>query len=279
MADGVLIGGGDHPPAAEQDHRARRGQGQQMLHELVAGAGPVDANQDLAPEPGRDLPDRRGQHLLVAGERIRARVARPQQHGQALAGAGTPGAQRVEAVALLPGGGGALLVRAGGDQGGVHVDDQPARHGLARDDQPRETRGGLLDQVPRVRAGLRAGAGDPVQHGRGPGQVKSAAHRRPARRVPEHGARCASRAMPLMLAAPSAIAAASDRHGAPVEGGRRALLPQRPAELPGQSCLVGGLPQQDRAGVADQAGPAGGDLQGTVPPVMLHGEERSSSGD
>ena len=43
--------------------------------------------------------------------------------------------------------------------------------------------------------------------------------------------------------------------------------------------LVGGLPQQDRAGVPDQPGPVGGDLQGTVPPVMLHGEERSSSGD
>jgi hypothetical protein len=43
--------------------------------------------------------------------------------------------------------------------------------------------------------------------------------------------------------------------------------------------VVGGLAEQDRAGVADQARPVRGDLQGTVPPVMLHGEERFSSGD
>jgi hypothetical protein len=30
--------------------------------------------------------------------------------------------------------------------------------------------------------------------------------------------------------------------------------------------------------MAGQARPVGGDLQGMVPPVMLHGEERSSSG-
>jgi hypothetical protein len=42
------------------------------------------------------------------------------------------------------------------------------------------------------------------------------------------------------------------------------------------SRLIGGLAEQDRAGVADQPGPVGGDLQSMVPPVMLHGEERSS---
>ena len=45
------------------------------------------------------------------------------------------------------------------------------------------------------------------------------------------------------------------------------------------SCAVspalGGLAAQDRADVADQAGPAAGDLQGMIPPVMLHGEERT----
>ena len=49
---------------------------------------------------------------------------------------------------------------------------------------------------------------------------------------PSTGARCASRAMSLMLVAPSAIAAASDdEHDAPVEQRRRALLPQRRAQL------------------------------------------------
>ena len=97
---------------------------------------------------------------------------------------------------------------------------------------------------------------------------------------PSTGARCASRAMSLMLVAPSAIAAAIETSTTPrSKSGRRALLPQRPAQPAGQSGLVGGLPQQDRPGVADQARPVGGDLQGMVPPVMLHGEERSSSGD
>src|SRR5258708_5524587 len=45
----------------------------------------------------------------------------------------------------------------------------------------------------------------------------------------------------------------------------------------GQSCLVGGLAEQDGVGVANRARPVGGDLQALVPP--LHGEERSSSGN
>jgi hypothetical protein len=85
--------------------------------------------------------------------------------------------------------------------------------------------------------------------------------------------------MSLMLVAPSDRGRQRDQHGAAVEDRRGALLPQRRAELPGQSRLVSGLAEQDRAGMADQPGPVGGDLQGMVPPVMLHGEERSSSGD
>ena len=104
LPDGVLVGGGDHPPAGEQHGPPRGGQGQQVLHELVAGAGPVNADEDLLPEPGRDLPDRRGQHVPVVGERVRPGVAGPQQHGQALAGVRQPGAQWMKAIALLPGG-------------------------------------------------------------------------------------------------------------------------------------------------------------------------------
>jgi hypothetical protein len=68
------------------------------------------------------------------------------------------------------------------------------------------------------------------------------------------------------------------QHGAPVENGRAARLPQRRAQLPGQPRLVGGLAEQDRAGMADQPGSFRGDLQGMVPPVMPYGEERSSPG-
>ena len=98
-----------------------------------------------------------------------------------------PGAQRVEAVAFLPGGSRSFLVRAGGDQGGVHVDDQPARSGSSRRSASHGNPAGVpAISVPGVRPGLRAGAGDPVQHGRRPGQVQGAADRRPARRGPEH---------------------------------------------------------------------------------------------
>jgi hypothetical protein len=130
-----------------------------------------------------------------------------------------------------------------------------------------------------VRAGSRAGAGDPLQRGRRPGQVQGAAHRRPARRVAEHGGQVREQGDVAHAGRPERDRRGQrDKHGAPVEGRRGALLPQRRAELPGQSCLVSGLAEQDRAGVPDQAGSFGGDLQGMVPPVMLHGGERSSSG-
>ena len=98
--------------------------------------------------------------------------------------------------------------------------------------------------------------------------------------APSTGARCASTAMSLMLVAPSAIAAAIETSTIPrsnsgdVPSFRSAAL-----SAGGQSRLVSGLAQQDRAGVPDQARPVRGDLQGMVPPVMLHGEERSSSGN
>ena len=97
---------------------------------------------------------------------------------------------------------------------------------------------------------------------------------------PSTGARCASRAMPLMLAAPAATAAASDTSTMPrPTTGDVPFSRSAQAQPGGQSRLAGGLAEQDHAGAAGQAGPAGGDLQGMVPPVTLHGEQRSSSGD
>jgi len=75
-----------------------------------------------------------------------------------------------------------------------------------------------------------------------------------------------------------------DRHchrhqrGTPIEQRRRPRLPQRRAQAGGQSRLVSGLTQQNRAGVPDQSLPIAGDLQGMIPAVMLHDEERSSPG-
>jgi hypothetical protein len=108
--DGILIGCRDHPPAGEEHLPARGGQGEQVSDELVAGAGPVHADQHLLPEPGGHLPQGGGQHVPVIGERVRAGVAGAQQHGQALARIRAPRRQWMEAVAFLPGGSRPLLV-------------------------------------------------------------------------------------------------------------------------------------------------------------------------
>jgi hypothetical protein len=68
--DRRLVGAGDHPAAGEQDLPARGGHAQQVIDELVARARAVNADQDLAPEPGRDLAQGRGQHIPVIGERV-----------------------------------------------------------------------------------------------------------------------------------------------------------------------------------------------------------------
>ena len=68
-------------------------------------------------------------------------------------------------------------------------------------------------------------------------------------------------------------------HRPPVQQRRAALLQQGGGQPGGQAELVGGLAEQDRAGVADESPSVRGDLQGMVPPVKLHGEERSSEGN
>ena len=97
---------------------------------------------------------------------------------------------------------------------------------------------------------------------------------------PSTGARWASSAMSLMLVAPSAIAAAIETSTMPrSSSGDVPFFRSAALSGGGEPGLVGGLAEQDRAGVADQARSVRGDLQGMVPPVKLHGEERSSSGD
>jgi hypothetical protein len=82
--------------------------------------------------------------------------------------------------------------------------------------------------------------------------------------------------MSLMDVAPGAIATASDTSTVPRVQQRRAALPAQGGGQPGGPAeLAGGLAEQDRAGMADQALPVRGDLQGTVPPIKLHDEERS----
>jgi hypothetical protein len=80
-----------------------------------------------------------------------------------------------------------LLVGLGGDQGRVHVDDDPAGHGLAGDDQPPS------------RSSARRTVG-------------------PLGAAPSTGARWDSTPMSLMLVAPRAIAAAIETRTIPRPG-------------------------------------------------------------
>ena len=247
LPDRLLVGGGDHPPAGEEHLPARGGQGQQVLDELVARAGPVDADHDPAPEPGGDLPDGRGQHLLMVGERVRPGVPGPEQHREALAGIPAPRPQWVEAVAFLPGGSRSLLIRVRGDQGGVHVDDHPpgqvfpamASHGNPAGVSPISFHA-CARALARARAIRSSTAGAPARSsarrtvgplGAPPAPGPVGEHRDVAHaRGPQHD-RGRHR----------------DQHDPPVKDRRRALLPQRGAEPAGQSRLVSGQPRQDRA--------------------------------
>ena len=200
------------------------------------------------------------------------------RHSRVLA---QPGAQRVEAVAFLPGGSGAFLVGAGGDQGGVHVDDQPARSGSSPRWPATGTRRGCPRSASTRARGLSRGRGrsgpawPPSRPGPGRGAPSARSARPRARGPGARAGRCRSCWSPRARSPPPATPArCPGRRAGDVPFFRSAAL-----SCAGQSRLVGGLAEQDRAGVADQAGPAGGDLQGMVPPVMLHGEERSSSGD
>ena len=109
------------------------------------------------------------------------------------------------------------------------------------------------------------------------GQVQGPPHRRPARRVPQHRGQVRQHRDVAHAGGPERDRRRHrDQHDPPVENGRCPRLPQRRTQGSGQSRLVSGLAEQDRARVADQARPAVGDLQGMVPPRILHGEERSS---
>ncbi len=216
--------------------------------------------------------------LLEVGEGVRAGVAGPELHVEALAGVHAPRRQRVESVALLPGGSRSLFIGVRGDQGAVHVDDRPARQLLPSGGQPRESACGL-DQLPHVPADPGPGLRDPRQR---PviGQVQGPADRGIGRRRPEH-----RRELAQHLGVGHRRRAQRDRDrrrrqrraSADLRG--RSPLRQGGVEFGGQSHLVGELAQQDPAGMADQAVPAGSDLQGMVPPVKLHGEKRSSPVD
>ena len=133
----------------------------------MGGAGTVDPDQDLlaGPSPGpitRQLAQRRPDDHQVVGGRIGAGVARSQQRRDRLAG--PVGAvveerpQRVMAEPALERRCCAFFLPVGGDQGGVHVDDQRPPGVCA------VVGGAVAGQPPGRRASCGAGGIDRGQH-------------------------------------------------------------------------------------------------------------------
>ena len=124
--------------------------------------------------------------------------------------------------------------------------------------------------VPHVRAGLRAGAGDPVQHGRAAGQIQGAAHRRPARRgrpAPGPGApapRYRSCWWPPARSRPPSRPARSPGRTAASVPFFRSAAPSQPVS-PAWSAA---LRSRTAPACPTRPVPSRGDLQGMVPPVM-----------
>jgi hypothetical protein len=164
----------------------------------------------------------------------------------------------------------------GGDQGAVHVDDQQSRQDLARDRQPREPACGL-DLLPYVLPDPRSGLRD-LHQGLVRGEVQDPADRRSGRRGPQHeGELVQDRDVGHRGGAHRDGDRRRYQHHAPAELRERPFLRQRCVKCGGQAAPVGELAQQDPARMPDEPGSVRGDRQGMVPPVILHGGERSCS--
>jgi hypothetical protein len=104
--------------------------------ELVGPAAGVRPGQHLAPGAGGELGQGQPHRLDVVGGGVRPGVPGPERDGQGLAGPGLAvvGEHRegMEPVGVLPGRGGALLVRVRDHDGRVDVDRDQAAAGSGR---------------------------------------------------------------------------------------------------------------------------------------------------
>ena len=95
----------------------------QGIEEVVGGAGGVRTGQHrrIVLSPRRELLERGVEDPDVIAGMVGAGIAGTEQPGEDLVGLADAAEQRMEAEAALVRPGGALLVRVGGDQGGVEV--------------------------------------------------------------------------------------------------------------------------------------------------------------
>lgn len=224
-------------------------------------AAPSDSYQQCRPQRQREPPKRRGRDRLAVGNVAGRCGALPQQHGDALTGAGHPRTQRHVTEAAPEGARRVFLAAGAGDDGRVQVQDVPVGQLAAAHREPGEPAGSQGEQRPHHAAYRGAGALDP-----GP--------RRGCRSPPEHGAKSSPR--PVRRTPPASGTGVARPPRCP---SHRARLrgPAEPAPCPGpagpdrcprqrriqgsgQGHAVGDLPQQHHARAADQvlaAGPHG----------------------
>ena len=108
-----------------------------------------------------------------------------------------------------------FLIRAGGDQGCVHVDDQSPGQGLPGDGQSREPGGRVHDQRQTCARALARARAIRSSMASVPAMSRARQVVGPLGASPSTGARCASTAISFMLVAASTIAAAIDTSAIP----------------------------------------------------------------
>lgn len=268
--DGAFVLGRDRPADGVADRAPRGVQRLKALEQAVRGTGAVDPHQDLGLRGAGYLRECGIQHPQVIGDGVRAGVAFPQLHRQALVGVGQPRGQRVEAEGALERAGGALFPGGRGDDRGVHVEHDPALEMPPRDGQIREAAWPQVQQRPDV-------VTHPLSYLRdlcAPRLVRRG--QQPVQRGVRHCRSEQGAVVELELLGLQQIRGAerdcddeADERGGPVPPRRGRARWQHSRQCVGQADAVGELAQQHRPGMPDQPFPVGRHRQTAVPPCTL----------
>lgn len=242
-----------HLPPHRVTHLATCGvEGFEVLQQAVGGAPASDPDEDFGVRGVRYLFQCGRQDPDVIGDRVRVGIARPQLHWPGTLRRRAPGHQRMEPEGLLERDRRQLLLRGGGDDRGVEVDDDPARQTPARQPSARES--------PRA-----AGAAGTAHAGAPDGGPSPPAPASSRRVRPGSGGRWSPRRADRTTAGdgagadppPAGSSPQRDRHRELHQQRRLVLLAraahrQHPRQRLGQPDPVRTPPQQCLPGVSDQ---------------------------
>jgi hypothetical protein len=157
------------------------GEGGDVLHQAVGGAGTISSDQQVAAIKGRDLPDGLLQHLDVIGGGVESRAAGAQEQRQRFTGVVTPDHQRMVTPGRLIGARCELLVGMRDHQRGVHPDHDRRPQLPVGDPRGWNPTVSFDDQRPHMLAGRGGYVGDPASLPR-PG-LPPPAHELPTRQA------------------------------------------------------------------------------------------------